>query len=76
MSYKKSLKKNFLISILRTLYVRFKGVIAAAAPGRKSIKIRNRILMMKMRGKKEEERGKARAVNVCICSTAIILGIF
>lgn len=72
MSYKKSLKKNFLISILRTLYVRFKGVITLAAAGRKSIKIRNRILMMKMRKKRERER----AVNVCICSTAIILGIF
>lgn len=71
MSYENSLKKNFLISILRTLYVRFKGV--TTVPGRKSIKIRNRILMMKMRKRKGE---KVRAVNVCICRTAIILGIF
>lgn len=70
---RKELKEKILIWILRTLYVRVKGVSAMAALGTKSIEIRNRILMMKMR---QEERGRVRgrerAVNVCTCSTTII----
>lgn len=56
---RKELKEKILIWILRTLYARVKGVIAMAALGRKSIEIRNRILMMKMRqgeGERESER--------------------
>lgn len=68
---RKELKEKILIWILRTLYVQVKGVSAMAALGRKSIEIRNRILMMKMR---EEERGRVseRAVNVCACSATIL----
>lgn len=68
---RKELKEKILIWILRTLYVRVKGVIAVAALGRKSIEIRNRILMMKMR-QKERGRVSERAVDVCTCSTSII----
>lgn len=57
---RKELKEKILIWILRTLYVRVKGVIAVDALGRKSIEIRNRILMMKRRrervGVGEEEQ--------------------
>lgn len=49
--------KIFLIWILGTLYVRVKGVSAMAALGRKSIQIRNRILMMKMRQEEREREG-------------------
>lgn len=50
------------------------SALGMAAPGRKSIEIRNRILMMKMRG---EERGRAseRAVNVCTCTTTVLSAI-
>ncbi len=69
---RKELKEKILIWILRTLYVRVKGVIAVAALGRKSIEIRNGILMMKMRQKETGRVGESeRAVNVCTCSTSI-----
>lgn len=54
---RKELKEKILIWILRTLYVRVKGVSAMAALGTKSIEIRNRILMMKMR---QGEGGRVR----------------
>lgn len=70
---RKGLKEKILIWILRTLYVQVKGVSAIAALGRKSIEIRNRILMMKMRlEQRMSERERDRAVSVCTCSTTII----
>lgn len=69
---RKELKEKILIWILRTLYEQVKGVIAMAALGRKSIEIRNRILMMKMRQGEREVSGSKRAVNVRIRRTSII----